>query len=67
MITLNEFQKFDKLQDNTGFEDFLSYRLENFGVKEYKDFFTLNGWEILDAIYGEEKSIQLENFRKRFL
>ena len=54
MITLNQYKKFDKLQDNW-IERELKYRLENFGVDEYKMFFNgVNDWEIENAI---------ENFR----
>lgn len=55
MIILNQYKKFDKLQDNWQDEEGLKYRLENFGVDEYKMFFNgVNDWEIEDAI---------ENFR----
>ena len=51
MFTLNQYKKFDKLTAPNDSEDFLSYRLENFGVKEYKMFFSpLNDWEIEDII-----------------
>jgi|TARA_R100000458_G_C8241617_1_gene220524 hypothetical protein len=51
MFTLNQYKKFDKLTSPNDPEDFLSYRLENFGIKEYKMFFLFfNDWEIEDII-----------------
>ena len=51
MITLNQYKKFDKLTAQNDHEDYLFYRLENFGIKEYKMFFHgVNDWEIEDII-----------------
>jgi|TARA_R110001592_G_scaffold153032_1_gene381061 hypothetical protein len=59
MITLNQYKKFDKLtavndhEDYPQPQDFLPYRLENFGIKEYKMFFLfVNDWEIEDTNYN---------------
>jgi len=50
MITLNQYKKFDKLTAVNDHEDYLPYRLENFGIKEYKMFFLgVNDWEIEDT------------------
>ena len=62
MITINEYKMFDKKVSNNDIAEGLEYRLENFGLENYKDwFYGTNDWEIKDSLHGTVTELYLTN------